>query len=108
RAASVEWRASETLDRVPAGSAEGFAPVAAEGAQADGAERGKDEIECGLGNAHEHGSQRLGANRVQRVPALAPGAAILPHRSHLAARRAAVRPVESVPELQRAAILLEG
>ena len=45
---------------------------------------------------------------MQRVPALAPGAAVLPHRSHLAAHRAAVRPVEGVPELQRPAIFLEG
>ena len=51
---------------------------------------------------------RLRANWAQRVPALALGAAVLPHRSSGPARLASMRPVERVPELQGAAIFLKG
>src|SRR5229473_2657758 len=51
---------------------------------------------------------RLRANWAQRVPALALGAAVLPHRSPGPARLASMRPVERVPELQGAAIFLKG
>src|SRR5213593_4008025 len=51
---------------------------------------------------------RLRANWAQRVPALALGAAVLPHRSSCPTRLASMRPVERVPELQGAAIFLEG
>src|SRR2546428_9766473 len=51
---------------------------------------------------------RLRANWAQRVPALALGAAVLPHRSSGPTRLASMRPVERVPELQSTTILLKG
>src|SRR5207244_3688118 len=49
----------------------------------------------------------LRADRAQRVPALALGTAVLPRRCRRPARLAPIRPVERVPELEGAAILVE-